>query len=148
MNRGGCTIRRSLSRHRCAGAGRTRAAARSHAQTRCNTGCHGLEGGPWGWGEAVGVGRGLEGQGTLGDRGRTPLRVLFLCLETPKSRGFSGSTDAQPCVSRFWWHCSLTLAGSDAAAGVWTGDKETARVSDGREGQKERKKGRGTREAR
>lgn len=56
----------------------------------------------------------------------------------PSSRGFSGSTDVQPCTSRLQWHRSLAFAGS---AGAWTGDKETARVSDGREGQRRRKMG-------
>ena len=69
--------------------------------------------------------------------------MLFPWLQTPKSRGFSGSTDAQPCTARFQWHRSLRLAGSGAAAAVWTGDKETARVSDGGEGRKERKNERG-----
>lgn len=60
----------------------------------------------------------------------------------PQSRGFCGSTDVQPGTSRLRWHRSLVFAGSAAAAaGAWTGDKETARVSDGREGQRGRKMG-------
>lgn len=70
------------------------------------------------------------------------LAVLFH-PSSPKSRGFRGSADVQPCTSRLRWRLSLAFVGSAAAAGVWTGDKETARVSDGREGQQRRKMGGG-----
>lgn len=82
-NRGGCTSRRGPSWHRCLGRRRDR---------RCwsSLGVTWDGGGPWGWGGAVRVGKGLEKQGTVRHCDKARPSVLFPCLQTLKSRGLSG----------------------------------------------------------